>query len=450
MRRCVFQLAGRYSSEKRWNNRDSTNDHNKSMYTKAHLEATSIESRRLHDRISFEDSSPRSVSRRDLTRGGSLVSSGGNKSLYKSWDSKHMEELLKAASPNADFFPPKLMRESLELLVPKEHLLLVKLEEDARAGRLNRMRAKQLSLLLINGIVKGISNEVRQQRIILAYALTVVVPTLEQKNAMQLFSKLAGNFEHTTTDHLAIILAYSKITGSVEVATEAIRLMKEEVAFAGGKMPEVLVDLYITCAKRIHANAPGSTWNDALKLITTSPTEKLSGRQWKNLLLLMNGPGGPPLSVVQTVVDMAVAAKEDNIRSVELWDGYLSLSPWEHALELLEKNMPAYNVKPGYNSYASVLSTMTKGKADWAETLRVFKSMAALPDPTIAEGYSTKRVRRVSEITVKHLRKMVRDQAVPDAAQLELLEHTTKVPALLEAWKKLRKEPKEPKEPKGV
>ena len=438
MRRSVCWLAPKFV-QKRWNNKDTTNNYNRSLYTRAHLEANTIQAKSLHDMTHFEDEMP--MGRRNSDLAG-LVSSEGGRSpgLYKSWAGDDLvDQAASAISKSKNNLPDKLQLDVLSLLVPTNHRLLVNLQEDAKKGVLKRTHPRKLSLNIIHEVVKGIANEPRQQRILLAYVLHIVAPHMHPQDALRLFQFLSGNFEHTTTDHLAIIIAASDAKMSADYAEKALKVIKEETAFAGGKLPLVLAPLYLKCLKVLSHNTNRKVdWENALKFVMTAPVDKFEGRVWKSLMSTVGGNRGAPFTVIQSIVDSAVDSNEANLRDRDVWAGYLAAAPWAHSLELLNVNMPEYKVKPDLGAYTAILSSIAKENGPWQEALKVLTTVANTGN-TLEVPTDDRRTKILSSVAVKALRKVVKSSKCTEDVQLEFLLQTKKVPCLFDAWRKLTK-----------
>ncbi|RNF27075.1 oxidoreductase [Trypanosoma conorhini] len=216
---------------------------------------------------------------------------------------------------------------------------------------------------------------------------SLLLPCLQQQR------RRLGRGEEAVTGTDATTAAASTL---VAVLCESIRAHHHAGSPARGSGPS-----FNTLAGLLHPSSPpllpvaaaplfsilqpsdGATWQKAVALAQRfqprgATRMYLPAIAWGELLRAMHRMGAS-LAEVQGVVDIITDPSrtknaDKHMRDTHIWNAYISVSDWRHALEVYSSNLPYYGVKETAATSAALMESLLRDK-QWEQALDVFRRL---------------------------------------------------------------------------
>eukprot|EP00758_Cryptobia_borreli_P002589 Tbor_TRINITY_DN3142_c0_g1::TRINITY_DN3142_c0_g1_i1::g.14660::m.14660 len=409
---------GRAYEKKVFNYNDTTNNVNRNSYTAAHLESIGLHNKQF-DVIHFKDSPPVALPSQGRAQSSESADSIIGNMLWKSWELSHKEIPDNSDNDYSDYgrYLPKQWRiTTLKYRVPLNHRLVKDFINDiiprVRHHDSGKYNTESFSRWLGHRLavdILPICSTGEQKSILLAYLLhllgsntvaqdTEIVNTrcLNVKLALSLYEILAKMSPDVNFAHLAILLHVSNPIQIKTNAKEILAVLKNARQYNNGIVDASLLHVTLVIARHQRLK-----WEDCLRLVRKADVDNISPACWGGIIKTVGRASGAPFEAVQKVVDYATEVTTDNMKNMELWNSYILETPtWEHAIEMVQLNMPHYQLKPNFNTLAAVLVSMSNNNkaVDSELYVKVFRRAMKLA--------SDKDLNRNKSIALNLVRKM--------------------------------------------
>ncbi|RNF19320.1 oxidoreductase [Trypanosoma cruzi] len=398
---------------------EGTNPYNKAQYINAFVEAQSA--RMTHEQIlkegAAEEQSLMAVvnaarpsvvvgSHNDVLPGGAAadgVAFGswreGNPALERvcmSMD-RNLHCILRGAMTPPAFSPEALQRNAptrlesvqrlLRLLHAEEHERWSKVRLNAFSNRMESclksvcgedfgMRQRLMAMLLQSAAMQSWE---------LAFQLyhDFFLPSLqEQRRRVEEDGRMTG-IEAATSALVAVLC--ETIRCHHQAGTRAIGSGPSFNTVAGLAISSTFILLPVAAAPLFSVLQPSgnATWQSVLELTRRfqpngSKRMYLPSIAWGEMLRAMHRMGAS-LVEMQGVVDIITDPSctknaEKHMRDTRLWNAYISVSDWQHALDVYSNNLPHYGVKETAATSAALMETLLRD-GRWGQALDVFRRL---------------------------------------------------------------------------